>query len=330
MKQTLRTTCGILMMLLVGGVGMAAQPPKSDAEQAIRVPPWYRSGAVLAPLEDATGTNRVLVAGTVGGNLKLRCTLVGPKGHGLTVDGVQWEKGPWRSWLIYTRRFAKERRPRQNEPFELQLVPESKKFRNQALTLTNLVLGPLYVVHVDPARDSHEMPAVSEAVRRQVRILVLRDGEKADADAQWMTAAEAADRNVPEFCGMPRALAERLVTGRSGAAGLVIIPGTNIPPASRSHVPIVTLIGPFRDQYAGSLTRPAGVVWDALMGRQPPFDSISASARYERAIAKERDRGREEKRERRQLVPVTPYYQWTLLTDAERTNRPFAVTAEVW
>jgi hypothetical protein len=107
--------------------------------------------------------------------------------------------------------------------FELSFTSEARGQRASVLrTVTNLAVGPVWVMVVDPNRDSIDLPPITEKVRDRIRILPLM-GAGAMSSARWVTAREAEKMSI--FCGVPRAFANELagkVGDHGGAIGLVL------------------------------------------------------------------------------------------------------------
>ena len=336
--QTMRC---LRLVAALGVLMMGWMPGHRAAADAVQVPAWYRSGAVLARLQDRpdaesaraqerSTTNGALIQGTVTADLGLRARLVGAKGNGLTVDIPMHQKGPWEKWSILTVRFtADEKRHIQDgQLFDLEVLP--KKKAPPLVLLTNLVVGPLYAVHVDVKRDTHELPELSAEALRRVRLLILSNDVSPASDARWILASEAVERSLPAFCGMPRALAERLMRAHAGAVGMVIIEDPRPITASRSVPPVHGLVGVDRDRHPEALVASAHLIWDVVTGKTAPFDKISAYARYERRIAANVRRAEDARFERKVIEIDESYYRWTRITDGAHSKLPFAVTAEIW
>jgi len=354
--QTMMTNCGTMRCLrLVAALGvlmMGWMPGHGAAADAVQVPPWYRSGAVLARPQDRAAAvlarakersdallarakerstpDEALIQGTVTADLGLRARLVGAKGNGLTVDIPLHQRGPWENWSILLAKFTDEEKGhiQDGQFFDLEVSP--KKKRPPLVLLTNLVVGPLYAVHVDVKRDTHELPELSAEALRRVRLLILSNDLNPASDARWMPASEAVERNLPAFCGMPRALAERLVRAHAGVVGMVIIDDPRPLTLSRFVPPVHGMVGVDRDNHPQALVASAHVIWDVVTGKTAPFDKISAYARYERRIAANVQRAEDARFERKVIEIDESYYRWTRITDATHSSLPFAVTAEIW
>jgi hypothetical protein len=311
--------------------GRAAKAPTSPANAAaVQVPVWYGSGAVLARAVDYPSTNRVLVAGEAAAKLELEARLVGGPDDGIYIDFRQWQKGPWRPWSLLLVRMtdAQEEHIAPGRPFQLELAPKKKPF--PPLLLTNLVVGPLYAVHVDPKRDSHEMPDVSPEVLRRVRLLILSHDLDPDTGMGWVSASEALERRLPEFCGMPRAFAERLVQAHPEEIGMVIIRDDRPMATSKSSAAVQAVVGVDRSRYPAPLTAASELVWDAVTGKTAPFDRISAYARYDRRLASDIRKAQEARYEGKTTEIHDTLYRWTRIADGAHSRLPFAVTAEIW
>ena len=341
MMTNYRTMRRLRLVAALGVLMMGWMAGHRAAADAVQVPAWYRSGAVLARPQDRSDavlarardgstTNGALIQGTVTADLELRARLVGAEGNGLTVDIPLHQRGPWEKWSIQLARFtAKEKRHIQDGRFfDLEVSPTKKA--PPLVLLTNLVVGPLYAVHVDVKRDTHELPELSAEALRRVRLLILSNDLNSASDARWIPASEAVERSLPAFCGMPRALAERLVLAHAGVVGMVIIEDPRPITASKSVPPVHGLVGVDRDNHPQALVASAHLVWDVVTGKTAPFDKISAYARYERRIAANVRRAEDERYERKVIEIDESYYRWTRITDGAHSKLPFAVTAEIW
>ncbi len=299
----------------------------------LRVPPWYRSNAVLAQPSKPLDSKRLLIGGQVYMSHKLKAQLEGAPGGGLHVDNGRYEKGNWKTWMVRMNRFTRAENAFLDEHPSFDVTVKHRrapKSGASGLTLTNLCLGPLFAVHVDPERDSFDLPECGPAVLSRVRVLILTNGVDPTSSAQWMTAAEAVQRKLPGFCGMPRALAERLVRWHDGHVGLVILARSGVDRPPGNGRALVEVLGSNRSRHPAWFVSLAELVSDAVTGKAPPFNQISASARYERRYAAAEQTAKEARREGREVPVSVDLYRWSHISRGDRSALPFAVTAEVW
>jgi hypothetical protein len=287
----------------------------AHAEDAVRVPPWFGSNAVLLAPEQyrkPSGKTLPFLAGELQGRMDVTVQFFPGPGRALrTDDALYFDKtdAGWSDWSLDLASLNEKEWDsiRTQSGFDARIFKKSAK--TPLLTLTNLVFGQVHAVHVDPRLDSHELPEVSAKARSQVRILVLTHGTSEHGTSRWMTLAEAVDRKIPELCGLPRALAETLVVTDPRPLGIVILPdAAAAPPESQE----LKLSSPY---------------WQAARDLRSPISGESRKIRQHQRELLERIRKKDEGIPvKESLVPAT----WSRILPGPRTALPFPVTAEVW
>jgi hypothetical protein len=292
-----------------------ADRARALAADAVWIPPWFDSNAVLlAPMQYRKPSQRTypFISGKLQGRIDLTVQFFPGPDVKQDTDDLRFLDKPSNGWSDWSLDLAslnqREWEAIQTESgFGARIFKKSEK--TPLLTLTNLVFGQVHAVHVDPQRDSHELPEVSARARAQVRILILTNGAADRPQGRWMPLAEAVDRRIPELCGLPRALAETLIQTDPRPLGIVILPDAAAAPPGSVDLPI-------RSPY-----------WQAARQPDSPISAENRKNRRHQRELLERIR----KKDEGIVVAETPVpATWSRILDGPRTKLPFPVTAEVW
>ena len=319
-----------LLMLLLAGTAFAADPG------VVRLPPWFGDGAVIPPAEPTefyhSGTVMFSGWSTDPKGMKARFSVwpddplaVDTDEAGGSIDGL-------RPWRLTTRRFSASRHERlaDGQMFGVAFgVPGHGKTFAVSQTLSNVAVGPVWVLAVKPSRDSHEVPALSPAARTRVRVLWLQGESWPRAQGSWLTAAEAEHQGVRGFGGLPRAFANALVAQSSDdhpVVGLVL--------CSPELLHLDDRQGGELDRSATSVSVPdsptltVGLTAARVANAAP---GSGATERYQRAKSDYLARLTELKREGipGEPFPVAPW-TWRRYMAGDSNPVPFRVTGVLW
>lgn len=283
------------------------------AEQ-IRVEPWFDSNAVLlAPqqFQKPVRGGEVFLGGTLRGRINVEVGFRGVEQALEAEDNLQLDKPKdgWTPWGVRLAQASKKTWDRLRLPDGFDVLLRVEGAKAPELVLTNLVFGQVHAVHVDPKRDGHQLPVPGAEARNRVRVLFLPEGGAPGQAARWMTVGEAVDRNVPAFCGLPRALAEQLVRTDVRTIGLVVIPDAAAAPRG---------------------SRPLSIESPYWKAAQDPRFPDSGSRRKQRRDEEEEIESRRRKRDGEVFQHGPQPATWTRHVTTEESKLPFPVTAEVW
>ncbi|MCC7375340.1 MAG: hypothetical protein IT581_11860 [Verrucomicrobiales bacterium] len=229
---------------------LTAVLPAVQAEDPfdVRVLPWFGDNAVLATDQakaDPSSGRDSLLEGDASSRRILRwSTTLEPglwndpsRGYAssYTRQGQPWSI----EWTDFSR--AARQPLREGTPVDLLL---GRRLKDRSVVpimqVTNLVVGSVWVLRVNPKFDSHEMPEIHPATRSRVRILPLDHGFDPSFKCHWLSADEA--RHSRLFCGMPRVFANALASSPhrslngSSIIGLVLCESSSAPPnTERAH-----------------------------------------------------------------------------------------------
>ncbi len=318
---------------------------------AIRLPPWYGDNAVLVAAERTKDNepDLTLIYGWSRGTSR-------PKVRFSTWPKVPVEAGfderarrndPERRWVLTSSRldFRSAQSLAPGMAFSLQVEPGSSPSED-SLTVTNLAVGQVWILAVNPELDRHHPEELTPLARQRVRVLVL-EGNSWDAmKGQWLTGDRLATNAPAAFSGLPRAFANRLSdprnsNGAKDPIGLVLVPSSfvraTLAKAVREPNRAGFLVG---STFLGANERRDPVLAaasDAALLANSDAQT-GARARYERAEAEHLARLTELKREGRLGEPFGKDHQeWTRLLplsgprlSGDPNLVPFRATGLIW
>lgn len=218
------------------GVGAAPSSPETGLH------PWCSDNAVLASPEVRFGGEfrKPGLSGFASPGLErtLRIALSPSRDRWLEPDFATGKfaggSPDLASWTLaeHALRSGLGRSARAGEGFEVQLAEkDGRKISKPRAVVTNLVVGPVWVVVVVPDLDDVLLPALTEDVRRRIRLLPLDGAPGGPISRGWISAREGERETNRLFCGLPRAFARLLVENvpesqpDSAVIGLVLING---------------------------------------------------------------------------------------------------------
>jgi hypothetical protein len=216
-----------MRVTLLTVVGLAlSECLAAETSSAIRLPPWFRDNAVIPPASKTAlfETAYLVVSGEAAGS---RLPEVWFSTWPEKLRAKSLEEGSTtscrRAWQLSTRDLKGDLPAGTRLNLKASLA-ESAKVPKATITSTNWVVGSVWLLIVDPDRDSHQMPEPTGEALRRVRVLALESGDTwREAEGSWLTLEEAWKRDVPLLSGMPRAFANAIVDqGPGGPIGLIL------------------------------------------------------------------------------------------------------------
>jgi hypothetical protein len=314
---------------------MAMHLTVAAAEERVRVPPWFGHSAVIAP-EFCDQDEAILLTGEVQPPYKVRVS--SSTWPPEVLRGTTLQEGrnatSWSRWLFKRKHLYKDdcKAIQNARPFQLTLKAEAgRRDPPGSLTLTNLAIGPVWILYINPEHDDHELPELTEGARSRVRVLSLPKGLDPHSAAQWVTAGKAVDDQDRLFCGQPREFANRLANapGAPAAIGLILIPR----PAQSRPKGSTRL----QDLIKANQEQPASKQQDFAQGVRAAFDittnqtdrgSVAARRRtYEEATHRHLS---ELKREGNVGKPIEPLEKWFWAAPGQDPETSLRVTGRIW
>jgi len=293
------------------------------------LPPWFGDNAVILPAEPTRlfETKSVVFHGESSDPRRVKVLLSAWPTDKLSAeaDGEPDPRGGLAPWRISTRALSPRLPLGLSFNLTVSLPPRGKNL-GTLLATTNLAVGQVWVLGVDPTRDSHELPKLSEAARQRVRVLSLEGDSWNRATGTWLTAEEAERRQLVSFCGLPRAFANALATQGAPIIGLILRP--------MSSLGLDAIKGSDLDR-SNRVLAPTGSPPFAA-GLEAAFDAngvpgLGALDRFERARADHISALTELKREGDPggSFPGAPW-RWQRYLPGESAPLPFRVTGVIW
>lgn len=304
---------------------------------SITVAPWSSDNAVIETFTETKGffgkPKFTLLSVLAQSTADLVITSPLWPGDHIELDKPKAQPRPgWTGWEFNTKDLSlKQRESLGVAPtFDIALAfKERGKVAPPVLRLTNLVMGQVWLLFVDPDRDSHELPRLSYAARARVRVLPLVGNTWADLRGQWVSAAAAEQQSVPMFCGLPRTFVNELLAGVNDPAqlpiGIILVSSQLKPPTSPKALELfVSGLVDVQTELAESTAFAKAVV-------AAQKAAIETKSRFRRAEAKEMDRLTELKREGLAGdVRLTSRVSWQKMVAGDQVDLPVRVTGVVW
>ena len=303
------------------------------SEGPMEVPPWYGDNAVLAQ-EDAPFGARPRptgISGTTTHPGALVCSFSVEAGAWLDLERPSRssrarDPGLWQATLR-DGSTAAQKALFSGYPFDMRFAERVRKSGPREIGhLTNLVVGPVWAVVVDPELDAHELPGLTPNAKIRIRVLAFGANLGPESCTGWMGAEEAEDRKLSAFSGLARAFANSLATADRVAIGIVLIPRDAAPlklPPGRSPGGWRPLD---RDEKHAVLLEAVGAVRAANEGARE-----GANARAAIASRKHQDLLTDLKREG---VVGPPFaiktIRWEQICPGDSPSIPFRVTGVIW
>lgn len=319
----------LFLFCLWAGVAGSAEPAP-----VLRLPGWFCDNAVLLPAEP-TGLfapKTVVLAGEASDPKAVKVVLSAWPTDRLSAEanGEPAPRGGLAPWQISTRKLSETLAPGLNFNLTVTLPPRGK-LAGTALFATNLAVGQVWVLGINPARDSHELPELSPAARQRVRVLAW-DGDTWDeATGPWLTAEAAERGRLAAFGGLPRAFANAIVRQGAYGEGTQVI-GLILRPLSALR--LTAQQGADLDRGSRVLAPPGSPQFAA--GIEAGFEAngapgFGAADRFARARANYLAALTEQKREGNPgtAFPVVPW-KWQRYLAGESAPVPFRVTGVIW
>ncbi len=304
----------------------------------VAVPPWCSDNAVIESFTEPKGLfgkprfTLLSVFSPTAADLEITSSLW--PGKRIELDKAKSPPKPgWTGWEFNTKDLSLRQREvlGVGTKFEASF---SHKARGQAtpdlLHLTNLVMGQVWVLFVDPDHDSHDLPPLSVAARAQVRVLPLEGKSWTEMRGLWVSAAAAEQEEMPLFCGLPRSFANEMVktgvnTHSEIPVGIILVSSRLQPPTSPEAI---ELFAPgVLDPKSGQLESAA-----LISALEAARKSVNESrSRFSRAVERENARLTELKREGQVgggllLPPVW----WRKIVAGDQADLPVRVSGVVW
>jgi hypothetical protein len=184
----------------------------ADAGASIRLPPWFGDNAVISQIEQAERGQIVVSGSTTGRSRPEMIFSAWPKkafqtmslrNSSISEDGYGWQLASSKL----------NDAPLPSGPFDVSVsCSEGNRGPRTTIMRTNWLFGSVWLLVVDPDRDSHQMPEPTEEARRRVRVLALEGGNTwRQAGGSWLNLNEAYRQKLPLLCGLPRAFANAIV-----------------------------------------------------------------------------------------------------------------------
>jgi hypothetical protein len=297
---------------------------------------WYGDNAVLATDQWPTRPSgrRVSLTGQVTEPSRLRWSTSFNPGEWARASTA---RGPWipadgRAWALGRSHFGRDafRGLRSGVPFDLILAERGRdRDIHPVVQATNVVVGTVWLLVVNPGPDSHELPSLTPMARERIRVLPLDSGFIPLGRQRWLAPVEAEHARL--FCGLPRAFANSLAkepvaeTGGLATMGLVLCKASDAPSITKAARSISRWA---HDQGEGILSG-FGAVARAINCANDDVEQ-GARARFERAKAAWEQRSAESRFEGKVYPnPVAAVERWTLVAIGDDPALPFRMTGIV-
>lgn len=230
----------------------------SAATPALSVPPWYSDNAVLA-LDVPFDTRRQVtqITGFTDEVKGLVCAFSTEPGSWLPVTRRERQEASAKpvAWEISLRDAsrASEKALVSGAPFDVTFALVRKPrgaepSRDVLHKASNLAVGPVWAVVVDPTQDKHELPALTMSAKDWVRIFSFEGGLSPSHSSGWMSAVEADRSKLANFVGLPRAFANAIASYANTPIGIVLVPRPWVPSDLPSGQAIADWVPDERDQ----------------------------------------------------------------------------------
>lgn len=318
--------------------------------------PWFDSGGVVVPVSDAERLNNggaVILEGMVEKPNAVRLEFSLWQGTVLSVNSDRATKAnPLWSFRAKDMNYKVGRELPIGAAFNVRIFNDDSK-RPLGTTLTNMAVGPVWVLCVAPGTDGFELPTLSADARKRVRVLVVQGPDWKSAKGVWRQAEAVEKAGERFFCGMPRAFAnalcERLDSGPNAnlAIGLVIVPAEFVQPLSpyipRGRVSKALTVFSTSELANGNVWLKAGSSAALAANSAESTSSDGVLQRRTRALARYREQGYELQREGKVGAPFQSiFHRWEcILTGPDalqmvvaktesREVVPFRVTGVIW
>lgn len=201
--------------------------------------PWFGAGGVLVPVSDSERLNNggaVILEGAVEkpSAVRLEFSLWDDTKFSVNTDHATKANPVW-SFRAKDMNYKVGKELPGGAGFSIRVFSEDSK-KPWTTTLTNMVVGPVWVLCASPETDGFELPKLSVEALARVRVLVLEGTDWKGAKGTWRTAGAVEKAGDRLFCGMPRAFANAVCeslgsgTNKNLVIGLVIVPPEFIQP----------------------------------------------------------------------------------------------------
>lgn len=323
----------------------------SALAQDIELPPWYGNQAVLPPVfagaMESPGTEVYGFTGPTVSRLKLRFDSVPPMDISPEKSEagrkISWHDGDYRPqakssyYRISVDDFRSEK-PGLRESgstFSVSILgPKKGMLAGTNILVTNLTVGPVWLMLVDPRRDSINMEALTPAARSRIRVLSFSGSSLLESKGTWISGDVADRMGTRLLCGKVRFWANRVISNpryanNSVTLGLVLL---ELPDEMKERDRIVDSHKGF-DLIPGLSPASFALEPDMVAGLEALQDAESdAKLRFERSQSNYTAHLIQLKREGKigDASPVQDWHRWTRFSDGKRSDLPFRVTGVVW